>query len=221
MSSLMRTLALLSALAAVTLASFVAYTTLRPAPGPSAPDRIVHIADWHWVPEGDHGDGDYAEFLEQVDWIQRQQMQEIRALEVRQVWVEGQSDETIAGFRGHVLSLRAFVLPQGDSPVDQLIRDTYQEDLLQMGAAGRLLLAGEIDDALPLEDHDAWRAAKPVDGEIGKASNEYRERAMARRLPNRAVIVLGAGHDLGKWLPKGLAYEVVRVEALPEFEALP
>lgn len=77
-------------------------------------------------------------------------------------------------------------MPQGDSPVDQLIRDTYQKDLLQEQAA---------------KDHDAWRAAKPVDGEIGEASNEYRERAMAKRLPSRAVIVLGVGHDLRPWLP--------------------
>lgn len=212
----MRTLSLLSALAAIMLASLVAYFSFRPAPGPSAPDRIVHVADWHWVKEGDHGDGDYAEFLDLVERIQLEQMDAIRGLDVREVWVEGQSDETIADFRQHVLSLRGFVLAQGDSPVDQLIRDTYQEDLLQMGAAGRLLLAGEIDDVLPLEDHDAWRAAKPIDGEIGEASNAYRERAMSKRLPSRAVIVLGAGHDLRPWLPPEWDYEVVRVGALPE-----
>lgn len=198
----MRLLALLAALASVILACIVAYVSFRPTPGPTAPAEIVHVADWHWVPEGDHGASDYEEFLELVDRIQQQQMDAIRQLEVRQIWVEGQSDETIADFRRHVLRLRDVQLPDGDSPVDLLIRDIYREDLLQIGAAGRLLLTGEIDDVLPLEDHDAWRAAKPIDGEIGEASNEYRERAMAKRLPSRAVIVLGAGHDLNKLLPQ-------------------
>lgn len=212
----MRTLALLSALTALALASFVAYYTLRPAPGPTAPDRIVHIADWHWVPEGDHGEGDYEEFLDLVERIQLQQMDVLRRMEVREIWIEAQSDETIAKYRRHILKLRSMEPPEGDSPIDQVIRDIYREDLLQIGAAGRLLLAGEIDDVRPLEDHDAWRAAKPVDGEIGEASNEYRERAMAKRLPSRAVIVLGVGHDLRPWLPPEWEYEVVKVEAIPD-----
>jgi hypothetical protein len=184
---------------------------------PTAPARVVQIADYHWVPEGDHGGGDYADFLELVKQIQQQQMQAIRDLGVREVWVEGQSDETIAEFRQHVLKLRGVKVRTGDNPVDSLISDAYAEDLLLIGAAGRLLLAGEIDEVLPLEDHDAWRAAKPVDGVIDPAANEARERAMAKRLPSRAVIVLGMGHDLGRWLPSGVEYRVVRVGALPAF----
>jgi hypothetical protein len=106
-------------------------------------------------------------------------------------------------------------LPDGDSPTAQLIRDTYREDLLQIGAAGRLYLSDEIDDVLPLEDHAAWRAAKPADGVIDPQANEVREKAMANRLPSRAVIVLGVGHDLTKWLPGEFEYTVERVEALP------
>jgi hypothetical protein len=135
---------------------------------------------------------------------------------VREIWIEGQSDQTITEFRQHVLKLRDVQPPTGDSAIDQLIRDTYTEDLLQIGAAGRLLLAGEIDDVQPLEDHEAWRAAEPVNCEIDPATSEARERAMAKRLPNRAVIVLGVGHDLGKWLPDGIGYEVVRVDAIPD-----
>ncbi len=81
--------------------------------------------------------------------------------------------------------------PNSDNPVDQLIAEMYREDLLLMGAAGRLLMAGEIDDVLPLEDHAEWSAVS-------------------------AVIVLGADHDLRKWLPAGSEYRIVRVEALPE-----
>lgn len=175
---------------------------------PTAPYRIVQIADWHWV----EGDND-PELLER---IQRQQMDAIRKLEVREVWIEGQSDETIDDFRKHLLKLRDVKLPEGDSPTEQIIRDTYYEDLLQIGAAGRLLMAGEIDDVLPLEDHKAWRAAKPVGGAIDEAANEARERAMAKRLPSRAVIVLGMDHDLSHWLPGEFEYLIERVESLPE-----
>jgi pimeloyl-ACP methyl ester carboxylesterase len=180
---------------------------------PTAPYRIVHIADWHWMPVGECNDTDNRELVEQ---IQQQQMEAIRVLDVREVWIEGQSDETIADFRRHVLRLGDVKLPDGDSPTDQFIRDLYAEDLLQIGAAGRLLLAGEIDDVLPLEDHEAWRASQPVDCVIGPAANGRRERAMAKRLPSRAVIVLGVGHDLSKWLPGEFEYLIERVEALPE-----
>jgi hypothetical protein len=176
---------------------------------PTAPHRIVHIADWHWV----EGKND----LELLERIQQQQMDAIRKLEVREVWVEGQSDKTIDDFRQHILKLRKVEFPPADSddPTDQLILDTYRQDLLQIGAAGRLYLNGEIDDVLPLEDHAAWQAAKPVDGVIDPKANEERERAMVNRLPSRAVIVLGAGHDLFKWLPGEVECRVERVEALP------
>src|SRR5690348_2821138 len=81
---------------------------------PMAPDEVIHIADWHWVPEGQHGDGDYAEFLDLVDRLQLQQMDAIRKLDVREVWIEGQSDQSIADFRRHVLKLRDVRLPEGD-----------------------------------------------------------------------------------------------------------
>lgn len=60
---------------------------------PTAPNEIVHIADWHWVPDGQHGDGDYGEFLDLLDRIQQEQMEAIRQLEVRDVWVKGHSEE--------------------------------------------------------------------------------------------------------------------------------
>jgi len=60
---------------------------------PTAPYRIVQIAGWHWVPEGQHGEGDYDEFLDLLERIQQQQMEAIRKLDVREVWVEGQSDQ--------------------------------------------------------------------------------------------------------------------------------
>jgi hypothetical protein len=208
----------LSALVIFTVAIVLAYFKPDPPQVPTAPARIVQIADWHWTPDDECSPENRDDYLQLVDQLQQQQMEAIRKLDVREIWVEGQSDETIADFRAHVFKLRDVKLPPADSdnPVDQLIRDIYHEDLLQIGAAGRLLLAGEIDDVKPLEDHAAWRAAQPVDCVIDPATNEAREKAMAARLPRRAVIVLGVGHDLFKWLPGDVEYVVERVEALPE-----
>jgi hypothetical protein len=209
----MRLNAWLFVLAVLPISATVAYVCLRPPPGPTAPDRIVHIADWHWYPVSECNETDDRELVEQ---IQLQQMDAIRRLDVREVWVEGLSDETIADFRRHVRRLREVRVPDGDGPVDQLVRDLYAEDLLLIGAAGRLLLNKEIDEVLPLENHDAWQAAQAVDCVIPEASDEARERAMAKRLPSRAVIVLGVYHDLRKHLPAEVDYQVVRVDAMPE-----
>jgi hypothetical protein len=145
-------------------------------------------------------------------------MDAIRKLGVRKVWVEGQSDETIADFRAHIEKLKTVELPEGDSPVDQMVRDLYWEDLLQIGASGRLLLAGEIDQVLPLEDHDAWRAAKPMGGELDFNAMATRDHMMAKRLPPGAVVVLGLEHDLEPYLFGDMTVRVVRVEALPVVE---
>src|SRR5688500_514392 len=78
-----------------------------PAPVPTAPNRIVHIADWHYFPGEDDG--------ELIEQIQQQQMVVIRDLDVREVWIEGQSDETIAEFRQRVLRLRDVKPPDPNS----------------------------------------------------------------------------------------------------------
>jgi hypothetical protein len=207
---MMRLLAIALTFFSLSLSSGVVHLLLR-AERTSAPAEIIQIADWHWMPAGPCNDSDNRELVER---IQKQQMAAIRELQVREVWIEGQSDETIADFRRHIRKLRQVQPPEGDSPVDQLIRDTYEEDLLDIGAAGRLLLEGAIDDVLPLEDHQAWLAASPTDCEIQAATNARREQAIVKRLPRRAVIVLGVGHDLSRRLPPGTRYEVVRVEAL-------
>ena len=187
--------------------------------------EIIHLADWHWISEAAFvADGgatdDYPALLDKVDAIQREQMEALRELKAKTVWIEGESDDTIDGFFRHIETLKAVKVPKGDSLSDQVVRDLYRENMLQIGAAGRLLLAGEIDDVLPLEDHAAWRRANPIKSgkiEIDQAANDERERAMVRRLlkSERAVIVLGADHDLRKHVPETVKYRVVRVKGLP------
>lgn len=76
-------------------------------------------------------------------------------------------------------------------------------DLLRLGAAGRLLLAGEVETVMPLEDAALHEAANPVGDEsavvIDAAAMEAREDAHVRSAIAAgpcAVIVLGAAHDL-------------------------
>jgi hypothetical protein len=187
--------------------------------------HLSQLCDYHWISREafllDGGqEEEYESFLQRIDLIQQEQMQVLRALGARTVWVEGQSDETIDDFRRHIERMRA-VQPGGDSPVDELVRELYFEDLLQIGAAGRLLLLGEIDEVLPLEDHAAWRAAKPVAGgqlAFDEQTGLQREKAMVAKLREHsdAIIVLGSGHDLRQHIGQDTSYVRIHVQSDPE-----
>lgn len=76
-------------------------------------------------------------------------------------------------------------------------------DLLELGAAGRLVVKGDLKTLLPTEDSKAFEAADPVraDGTVvfDKKADEARENAIVRNLLKSdgvAVIVLGGAHDL-------------------------
>jgi ribosomal silencing factor RsfS len=87
--------------------------------------------------------------------------------------------------------------------VRELLKE-HRQQLLQIGAAGRMLMSGELAEVVPLEDEAAHKAANPVkkDGKVvlHVAQIEAREKAMVERLLAAdepvAVIVLGAAHDL-------------------------
>jgi hypothetical protein len=84
--------------------------------------------------------------------------------------------------------------------------------LLDFGAAGRLLLSGELDRVLPLEDAVAMRAANPVkNGRIAPDAARIgaRRTAMVKNLFDRGnvgVIVLGDSHSVTMLLPEGTEY---------------
>jgi hypothetical protein len=85
--------------------------------------------------------------------------------------------------------------------------DDHRDRLLEFGAAGRLFIAGELEDVLPLDDDDALEASRPVttDGRVklDKAKVRAREEAQVRLLlagDPVAVIVLGGKHDLSHQL---------------------
>jgi hypothetical protein len=87
--------------------------------------------------------------------------------------------------------------------VRELLKE-HREQLLRIGAAGRMLMAGELAEIVPLDDDAAHKAANPLknDGTVVLDESEIdsREKAMAERLlagdEAVVVIVLGAAHDL-------------------------
>lgn len=96
----------------------------------------------------------------------------------------------------------------------------HKERLLEVGAAGRLLISGELEDVLPLEEDGALEKANPItlNGTVRHEENklEARHDAQLRVLAKgspMAVIVLGGAHDLtGSIRRAGNGWECLRVK---------
>jgi hypothetical protein len=81
--------------------------------------------------------------------------------------------------------------------------DEHKHRLLEMGASGRLLIAGEFEDVLALEDADALEKAKPISpsGKVKfdpvkvEARHDAQVKLVLKEGPV-AVIVLGGANDL-------------------------
>lgn len=81
--------------------------------------------------------------------------------------------------------------------------DEHKGRVLEMGAAGRLLISGELEDVLPLEGNGAMEQANPISPDGGVSFDveliEARHDAQVKSVLNEgpvAVIVLGGAHDL-------------------------
>lgn len=79
----------------------------------------------------------------------------------------------------------------------------HRKKLLELGAPGRLLIAGEIEEVLPLDDAEQLDRAKPItpDGKVkfDPAKLAARRDAIVRAATAKepfAMIVLGGSHDL-------------------------
>jgi hypothetical protein len=187
--------------------------------------RIVHLRDWHFVPRDlyalDSNDEPYEQFLQKVDAVQQEQMTLLRCLirdrGLRRVFAEGMTAEDLPHYKERIAVLRD--MEQNQIPelralltrtktakhkaeiVDML--DQHKARLLELGAAGRLLIAGEIDGVLPLDDAEALDRAKPItpDGKflMDDAKLAARHDAQVRAVLDAgpmAIIVLGGAHDL-------------------------
>ena len=96
----------------------------------------------------------------------------------------------------------------------------YHQQMVEIGAAGRLLVSGEIEDVLPLEDEEPLNAANPVtaDGQVrfDALKLQARHDAIVKNVLKEGsfgLMILGGDHDLSenvRRLGRG-RYEYVRV----------
>lgn len=203
--------------------------------------RIMHLLNWHFLPEAlfaadlrdasdepipdEEMDRRYAAFLDEVEAIQQEQMELIRHLicrhRLRRVFYEGFTKAQMPAFRRLANALRDFEKhkPKGETPLEQLLLSEYRTDLLRLGAPGRLMIAGELRDVLPVEDAALLEAANPVqeDGTIRLDAEilKRREDAIVTHLLGGGpftVIVLGGAHDLADNVPRSCQYVRVKTK---------
>lgn len=188
----------------------------------------------------------FAELLDEVERVQDQQMAVLRWLikqhGLKRVHIEGltKRDQFIIDAKIRVLrnvgkelaelrqeNSELLSESEPDDKTQEIIdgirqlEEQYHRDLLQLGAAGRLVLSGELEGVLPLEDEKAYQAANPVaeDGSVifDQKKIEARQDGQVRLLLDNgpfAVITLGGAHDLSdnvERLSDGKA-EYIRVE---------
>jgi hypothetical protein len=168
--------------------------------------------------------------LLEVELVQIEQMAVLRCLikhhRLKRVFAEGFSPEQLDEYRERIAVLKKMedeqiprIRKQLDD-VEKMLKDGFDETthaiktqlekmlddhkhrLLEMGAAGRLLIAGELEEVLPLEDSDALDGASPITANGVKFDSEkieVRHDAQVSSVMKEgtvAMIVLGGAHDL-------------------------
>lgn len=212
--------------------------------------QIIHILNWHYVPFSDFVadirqveggppptsedlpqigrdaelDRKWDEFLSQVESVQVEQMDLLRELvkshKLKQIFLEGFSPKEMPAFKKRLDHLARWKKPDGDTPLNEFLIGMHREDTLEVGAGGRLMMAGELE-VIPTEDAEALEAANPVkDGKVqwDEDADERREDAIVRNMlageSPVAVLILGGGHDLSDNVERigGGEVEYVRVQ---------
>ncbi len=168
----------------------------------------------------------YQEFLLEVDLVQIEQIALLRCLikhhGLKAVYSEGLSPDALSDYQAKIAVLRSMEREQmpvirqqleearklGDEALEiqnklQVMLDEHKVRMLEIGAAGRLLVSGELDDVLPLEETVAYQNAQPLaaTGEVklDPATIEARHDAQVKAVLDNGtfgLIVLGAAHDL-------------------------
>ena len=149
---------------------------------------------------------------------------------LKKVFSEGFSPKELEAYRGRIAVLRSMEKEQVPQVRKQLaevrslldgstgekkeqaqaieaqllaLLDDHKHRLLEMGAAGRLLISGELEDVLPLEEAEALEKAKPITPSGGVKLDPVKVEARHDAQVKHAtaggpvdVIVLGGAHDL-------------------------
>lgn len=198
---------------------------LIPVTAKAEPDTIIHMLNTHYVGPGEFAadlkdqdseitqeeiDKAYSQFLRSVESTQQDQMRSLKRLiekhQLKAVYVEGVSEKNHKGVLRFIQTLKEYEANKPEPPesaIDKLIAAQNKIDLMELGAAGRLVVSGELETILPAEKSWAFDAANPllVNGAIkfDKFADERREDEIVRNLMRAdgvAVIVLGSDHDL-------------------------
>lgn len=191
----------------------VASVTVQAVQNPT--HRIIHVLNWHFVSREDfalEGDSDaYEAFLDDVEAVQVEQMTFLKRLGVKKVSYEGLTPENHPAYVKRAATLQKLHRPDGDGGIDLLLKGFIREDTLQLGAAGRMLMAGQIEQVSPAEDEELLDKANPVrDGKLvfDETANKAREDAVVRLLlqERESVLIMGGSHDLTDNVPDGVEY---------------
>jgi hypothetical protein len=179
--------------------------------------HVIHVLDYPFVPRARYnGPIPYEKFLDNVEAVQTEQAALMRWLaarfQLRAVYIPGLNPATVPEFHATVAellskeridvpALRAKLAEAKSQRTESAIKlqrniesqlQMQRENLLQIGAVGRLLMAEELSEARPLDDP-------------GTNTSDARE-AVDRRIARNAlrgtepvvVVVLGAEHDLSE-----------------------
>lgn len=173
----------------------------------------------------------YHEFLKQVDAVQLEQMTLLRTLiqqyGLKRLFCEGLASRDMPNYREKISVLkdmeanqiarlkrqlnevRELLVERPDPDVQDMeakILDLlygFYWRLVEMGAAGRLLVSGEIEEVLPMEDQELLDAANPVTAEgqvqYDEENVQARRDAIVKNVLKAGpfgLMILGGDHDL-------------------------
>lgn len=172
-------------------------------------------------------DRQYKEFFQEVDSIQEEQMELLRVLikhhGLKQIHAEGFSEKDLPAYRekitavkdlqnNQIAKLKRQLAEVKDKPTPEAhsieakilaMLEDFQIRLLEMGAAGRLLINGEIEEVLPIEDAETLEQANPIttDSKVQLDQAKITERhdaivKNALKSGPMCLMILGGEHDL-------------------------
>ena len=147
----------------------------------------------------------YRSFLKVVETTQQDQIVVLRHLikkyKLKAVYSEGLTEKSHPEIMKSIESIKEYEKTK-ENPIDENLEFLTWQDKLALGAAGRLVVKGELETLFVTEDSGAFEAANPVrsDGFVfDKKADERRGDAIVANLLKGSgvvVIVLGEDHDL-------------------------
>ncbi len=195
--------------------------------------RIVHLCNWHMIPQRDFEAVLKADGLEvdeidrrfkqhelRVESVQREQYSLMQflvpELQLRSIHLEGLCIGDAEQFSKRLRQLRSTGIISNPFLSKELAVEMIRQEQLLAGTAGQLLMEGVLE-ILPVEDRSVFEAANPFKSGTGRVDlsqiNELRESAMVSHLVHDGVatfVILGGLHDLSDNVPDECEY--VRIE---------